>query len=176
MLTLVPSRPPNKKLEGWSPSGLDRILAFEKRRLEGLARQALEVKQGERPQVVRSFSHPDQARALDPPPAVLPSLTGLRPPFPANAEFDGGARLQGRAVGVFLLPGDRGERLFVDPESGLPLGTAWTPQLGQSEVRLLVTAWQATPVGLWPRRITWHRQDKVLLTEEVQVKKPRRTL
>jgi len=175
-LRLVPAVPPDKKLQGWEPAGLDELLRRERHRLEAMARRALGAKGGTVPVVARTFSRPDRAAALDPPRAILPALGALHPPFPKAAEFDGGDRVMGRAVCVLLLPGKRGERLFLDPDSGLPLGTGWSPDPTESEVRLVVTAWQESPAGRWPRRVSWRREGRELLVEEIEVKGRRQSL
>ncbi len=168
---LAPSAPLDPKLASWEPEDLDRVLAEETRLAENRALRALGLSPGStrpvpprlRRRVLRG--DPSLLHSLDPPEAVLPSRGACLPPFPGGAEFDGGEKVDGRTALVILLPGEKGEKLFLDAETALPLGTAFLPSPGEEEVRLLVKKWNRSGRVPFPERVAWVRGNQVLLEE-----------
>ncbi len=168
---LAPVVPLDPKLASWEPEEVDRILDEETERAQALAFRGL----GLRPAKVRPPAPPLRGKVvrgnralvekLRPPESVLPSRGACLPPFPPGSEFDGGEGVEGRTALVILLPGNRDERLFLDAETGLPLGTAFSPDPDLEEVRILVKRWRRAGGIPVPARVVWKQGCRILLEE-----------
>ncbi len=172
---LVPVVPLDPKLASWTPEDLDGILEEETKRAQALAFRGLGLSPGKArpalPHLAGRVVRGDRAAAerLNPPKSILPSRGACLPPFPPGSEFDGGEGVEGKTALVVLLPGNRGERLFLDAETGLPLGTAFSPDPEKEEVRILVKRWRRAGRLLVPARVVWKQGCRILLEEVFSV-------
>ncbi len=164
--------PLDQKLASWEPEDLDSILQEETRRAEAGAFRALDLRPGGRRPAPFALEgkilrgDPVLVERLHPPEEILPSRGACLPPFPEGSEFDGGDLVEGKTALVILLPGKLGEKLFLDAATGLPLGTAFTPDPAREEVRLLVKGWVKKGKIPYPAEVVWKQGLRILLEEE----------
>ena len=168
-IRLAPAAPLDPKLASWEPEDLDKILEEETERAQARAFLALGLSPAQgRPvppspggKIVRG--DPTLVERLHPPKRIRPSQGACLPPFPEGSEYDGGELVDGKTALVILLPGNQGEKLFLDARTGLPLGAAFSPGPASDEVRILVKKWISSDRGPRPGRVVWKQAGRVLL-------------
>ena len=169
---LAPITPEDPKLADWEPVDLDEILKFELKRIEKNVFSSLGINK-------KTFSIPRKTgkklisgsygfiKKYPPPKNILPEKGVVFPPFSSSSEYDGGERIGNKTALVILLPGEHDEKLFIDSETYIPLGTSYSYDELDDEIRILISTWQNYNGLKFPKTLIWKYKGKKFLEEEI---------